>query len=137
MPFQQIDHTGDVGIEVSATSLEELFCEATRGLTDIITDLSSVEVKDERMIEVDGTDREQLLQRFLSELLFLFDTERFLCSECAIGSLTDTNITAVLKGEAFDPERHEGKTEVKAVTYHGMEIKEDNGTFRCTIILDI
>lgn len=137
MPYRTIDHTGDTGIAVEAPSLEELFAEAARGFTDIITDTGKVAAKEDRVIDVSGNDREQLLVRFLSELLFLFDTEKFLCAKAAIEELTEKTLRARIAGERFDPGKHPAKTAVKAVTYHGLNIQPKDGGYAATIIVDL
>jgi len=40
-------------------------------------------------------------------------------------------------GEEFDPLRHERRSEVKAVTYHMMDIKDENLDVMLQVILDI
>lgn len=137
MPYRTIDHTGDTGITVEAASLEELFAEAARGFTDILTDVSAVSAKEERVIEVAGADREQLLVRFLSELLFLFDTERFLCAETRVEQLTEKTCRARIRGENLDPQKHPTKTAVKAVTYHGLRVRETDAGYTATVIFDL
>jgi len=135
--YEQFDHTGDVGVKVYGATWEELFANAAYALFDIIADLTQVEPKLERRVEVSGTDLEALLVKWLSELNFYFVTEQELFAQFDIQELTDTHLRAVARGEKIDPQRHEVYTEVKAVTYHQLDVKPVNGQWTAQIIFDL
>jgi SHS2 domain-containing protein len=44
---------------------------------------------------------------------------------------------AVVKGEPFQEKIHMIKTEVKAVTYHQIQIQRENGRWKAQVILDL
>src|SRR2546425_969608 len=75
-----------------------------------------------------GADPTERLIHFLSDVLYLYDTERFLpAGVSALG----------VYGEPFDPTRHEAQREVKAVTHHGAAVESDERGYRATIVFDV
>ena len=132
-----IDHTADIGVDVFGATLKELFMHAAYALFDIITDLSKVEDVVEHKVKVTGIDREQLLVNWLSELLYLHDVKNLLFRDFCIMNITDNQLDASVRGEAFVEGKHVIKTEVKAVTYHMLEVKREEGRWTAQVILDI
>ena len=102
MSYELIDHTGDAGISVQGGTLEELFQEAAKGFTDVITEIDTIEAIEEKQITLSASDTEKLLVDWLSELLFLFDTERFLGREFTVTFPEPLRLEATVKGETFD-----------------------------------
>lgn len=136
--YQVFDHTADVGIEVTAPSRPELFETAALALFDLITDVGTVEPRSERQVAVSAQDTEELLVRWLSELLFLHDTEGEMFSRFVVSLLTPTHLTARIAGEPFDPSRHPVKTEVKAVTYHQVTVRtREDGVHEARLVVDV
>lgn len=132
-----IDHTADIGIDVFGNSLRELFTNAAFALFDIITDLSKVEGKAEYKISISGIDREQLLVNWLSELLYLHDTKNLLFKDFCIADIQDTQLNASIWGEVFREDKHVIKTEMKAVTYHGLSITQADQRWKARVIFDL
>jgi SHS2 domain-containing protein len=134
-----VDHTGDLGLDVSAPTLADLLAAAVLGLVDVIVDGETVVGRDGRNVEVTAPDRELLLVRLLREVLYVYDVERWLPAtvEVTVAAGTPVSARAELRGERFDPARHEVKTEVKAVTYHALEVRETARGLRARLILDL
>ncbi len=135
--YQHIDHTADVGIKIFGGTLKELFENAALGLFDIIANLEKVSPAVERQITVEASDREALLVNWLSELNFLFFTKREIYKEFVIENLDNFKLRAKAKGERIDYDRHEIFTEVKAVTYHHLYIKETPEGWEAQVIFDL
>lgn len=132
-----IDHTADIGIEAFGATLPELFSNAAFALFDIIADLDMVENKVTCNLEITGIDREQLLVNWLSELLYLHDVKNYLFKNFLITNLTDTHLSASVQGEAFVENKHIIKTEIKAVTYHGLSIVQEETQWKARVIFDL
>lgn len=124
--FEVLDHTADALLRAYGESIEECFANAAIGMFDIIADLSTVECVGESMIIVKNDDREGLLVDFLTELIYLYEVERVLPCDVSV-EMQKGELRATIKGEAIDPARHRIKTEIKAVTYHMLEINEEKG----------
>ncbi len=135
--YQHIDHTADLGIKVFGSTLAELFENAAFGLFDNITDLEKVNPNSEFRVEVQATDREALLVNWLSELNYLFLTRKELFASFHIREIEDEYLTATVAGEKLDLDRHEIYTEVKAVTYHKLYVKESARGWEAQVIFDL
>jgi SHS2 domain-containing protein len=135
--FEHIDHTADVGIKIYGATLPRLFEHAALGLFDIIANLDRVKTDLERTVSVKASDREDLLVRWLSELNYLFFTEREIYKQFKVESISDQAVSARVSGEQLDHDRHEIFTEVKAVTYHHLYITEGSEGWEAQVIFDL
>ncbi|WP_457654663.1 archease [Rhodocaloribacter sp.] len=135
--LREIDHTGDLGIEVEAPDLDTLYERAAWGMFALLTDLRTVAPRTSERVEVEADDREALMVWWLSELNYRHLTRRRLYCAFEVESRTDRRLVATVRGELFDPERHLLYTEIKAVTFHGLEIRRANGLWRVRIIFDM
>jgi SHS2 domain-containing protein len=70
-------------------------------------------------------------------LIFRFDTYGFIGKEVRIKNINENGVEAGIRGEEFDPERHERGLLVKAATYHNLRIEEKNGIWTAEVVLDI
>lgn len=135
--YETFDHTADLGLHVEAADLNTLFAEAARGLLSILVD-NPDEVRPLREVpfEIEGTAKDFLLFDWLNELLYRFETEGLLCSEFSI-DVTETGLTARARGESADPDRHRLAHEVKAITYHQLEVTQTPTGWQARVIVDI
>ncbi len=135
--FRLLDHTADLGILVYGRDLEELFSNAGEAFFDIITDLKRVRESTESIIRVEGPNLEDLMVRWLGELLYLHDVDGLLFRSFSIDEFRDGMLKARAKGETFDEKRHVIKTGIKAVTYHQIQVKKERGRWMARIIFDL
>jgi SHS2 domain-containing protein len=135
--YETFDHTADIGIRAFGRTVEEVFVHAAEALFEVLTDLDSIREHLTREVEINGSDREDLFVRWLGELLYLCEGEGYLFREFSIFHLTPTSLRATARGERFDPSRHEFKTEIKAVTYHQVEVAQKDGMWVGKVIFDI
>jgi len=135
--FEVLDHTADIGIIVYGEDLKGLFENAGEAFFHLITDMKRVRRRVERKIEIKGESLERLMVDWLSELLYLHDVENLLFKEFKVESVGENGLKAIVKGEPFQEGVHMIKTEVKAVTYHQIEVRKENGKWRAKIIFDL
>lgn len=135
--FRILDHPADLGIEAHGKTPAEAFEQAALGLVSIIADASTVEARDCRNVTLHGSDLEHLLVRWLEEILYLYDGEHFLAGRFQISQLEMGRLEAVVYGEPFDPTRHQPRMDVKAVTYHLLQVRVKTGKSRVQVFLDI
>jgi SHS2 domain-containing protein len=102
----------------------------------IVPDLDAVRPEQARRFEITGKERDYLLFDWLNELLYVFDTEHVLLSDFEV-HFTPEGLTATARGEQFDPERHCLDHEVKAITYHGLQVKQKATAWEAEVIVDI
>ena len=135
-PFWPINHTADTGLLIRGESLEELIVEATKGLTLLLAAEYQVRPTMRREIEVSAPDRAVLLVDFLSEILYLAQGDGLLAVKVWVHELSETVIKAEL-GLVSLADIGGLKQEIKAVTYHGLEIKETGAGLEATIVFDV
>jgi len=132
--YEELDHTADVGIRAHGATLDELFAAAAAGMFSLVADLRKVRAVGEVEVRVKADDLEALMVRWLSELLFLHETQRLLLKEFDV-RIAGTSLEARARGEAIDKKRHELKLNIKAVTYHRLRIDRKAGL--AEVIFDI
>ena len=126
--FEFLEHTADLYIAAYGESLEKAFENAAAAMFEGMTELDKIKPQIEDKVEVEGHDKQALLYNWLEALLVKFEIESKLYSRFKIARIEKTptgpKLTARIKGEPFDHNRHLSKVGVKAVTYHQMEIIE-------------
>ncbi len=135
--YKFINHTADVGIKVWGESLESLFENAAYSMFDILTELDKVKVKESLGVEIEGKRTDELLADWLRNLLYKFNGEGYLLREFNIEEISKKGLKAKVRGEKLDLSRHTLKTEIKAVTYHGLEVKKTGQGWEAQVIFDV
>ena len=141
MPWQVLDHTADAGVVVTAGDREALFAEALRALTDCITEVDRVRLRERRQLRLAADNVELLLVEWLGEVLYRFEVEGFVAAgarlEIADRSDGGLTLSGEIAGEPHDPGRHPHKVAVKAVTYHGLKLVRQHDGWLAEVIVDI
>ncbi len=133
--YELIDHTGDVGIRVTAATLPELFETAAGAMYDILVEAPDVATTLQETIELEG-ETDELLRAWLGELLYRFSVNEMIFRRFDI-QLDGTRLRARVGGAAMDRERHGVRTELKAVTYHGLSVRREGDAWIGEVIFDI
>ena len=138
--YKQIDHTADIAFEVSGESLEELFKASSKAWLTSVVDVTIFSQSENKKIELNSFSIEQLLVDFLSELNFNLFTKKWLCysvDDLSIEKKEDVwSLIATLTGNNISPEIHL-KHEIKAITFHQMNIKKSGKDFSTLLVFDI
>ena len=141
MTIRFLDHTADVAFEVTAPSLDDLFAEAAGALLETITDPGALRASLHRDFELAAPDLETLLVDWLGELIYVFEVDRQLFADAAVTASEGEGgprLEAVARGEPYDPDRHPIRVQVKAVTYHRLEVAcRPDGTWTARVVFDI
>ena len=138
IPYEIIEHTADVGLKVNGTTLKELFENAASGMFYIVAHKKSSANEHKKIqIKKEVEDFEELLVDWLSELLYIFDSQKILFSNFKILELNNGGVIGEAFGEKIDPSKNTLQTEIKAVTFHDLKIEEDKNGFSCNIIFDV
>jgi SHS2 domain-containing protein len=144
MAVEFFDHTADVGVRISAESLETLFSEAAVALTETVTDPAGVSGSSTVHVSLHTSDLDQLLVDWLSELVALFDIERFLAASAKVtireagGGSRDWTLEASVSGERCETARHPLRVLVKGITYHGLGIRRTaQGRWATSVVFDV
>ncbi len=136
-PFEILEHTADAGIVAHGGSLAEVYANAAAGMFALMADLEGVRQGEERRVYIEARDREGLLVRWLTELLYYLDAEEMLFSQFVVEDINDTSLRARVLGERIDPQRHRLHFGVKAVTRHMLEVAPEDSGYRAQVLFDI
>ena len=141
-PYRYLDHVADTRFIAYGESFGAVFENAAKAMFGVIADISNVSGDISFPVELTAPDAESLLVDWLSELLFLFDAEEVLLGRFTVETVGKTAdgslcLKAVVSGENTDPDVHEMKTEVKAVTYNGLRIEETKDGWEAEVVLDL
>jgi SHS2 domain-containing protein len=132
----------DAAFEATGDSLSELFTAAAGAVIETMVNPSSVGSRFERDIEHTEEDPASLLFDWLSDLVYLKDAEGVLF-HTALATVTREapsgkwRLRGRLIGESIDSSRHELRADVKAVTKHLYEVRQEDTRWRAKVVLDI
>ena len=135
--YEFFEHTADTGMVVRGDTLEQLLTNAAQGVVELLVESSPVIPTETRMIALSASSAEGLLRAWLKELLFWFETERFLPGDCHFDAISDTELRGRIVGERFDPRRHQAGAEIKGVTYHQFQVDRTPDGWQARIIFDL
>ncbi len=139
--YNILPHTADGKFQAFGRTLEEAFGNAALAMASLMWDWRNVGAEISYPVEIQGKDREQLLVKFLSEIIYLVETEAFLLGAVAELSIRRKGDGYALKARFLGDdlsEEHEVYGVVKAVTYNEMRIEktEDSG-FLVQVVVDM
>lgn len=135
-PYEVIEHTADVGIIAYGRTLEELFANAAAGMLRFLIDPAEVRRLQHRSVRVDADDREGLLVAWLNELLVVLNADGFIPAAFDVHEMSERHLVADVAGEPVDAARHRFRLDVKAATYHQLQIAR-NDVWRARVIFDV
>lgn len=135
--YEFLSHTADIRMFVEASTLEELYEGALQGMNAILDTKSESKRHDADQVyplQLSSLDQTTLLIDFLSDVLTAGYEMRVVYNTLEIHLLNDKTIEAELRGyhvERFDED-------IKAVTYHEAEVKQNNNSnWETVVIFDI
>ncbi len=143
--FEIVPHTADLKIRAYGTTLQELFRNALKGMFSSIKpqgpritykgELPEVRhFTAEHEVVVHSANRELLLIDFLSECLYLSDIHNEAYFDTRFKTFNDTELASTIYGVEITGFE---EVEIKAVTYHDLEMQEIEGVWQVTIVFDI
>ncbi len=135
--FVILDHPADLGIEAYGKTLSQAFEQAASGLTSVILDPSSVRRVESKQIVLEAGDLKQLLVRWLTEVLYLYDGLKFAPAHFKIRRLSAHGLMAEVQGENFDRQCHSTRIDVKAITYHQLKIGNRQSDYWVQVFIDV
>jgi len=138
LSIQYLEHTTDAFILVTAPSLTDAFTLAGQSVVDTTLDKKTIEEKEQRTLKVSGKDLRYLLFNWLEEVNYQLITEGFAIARFSldISKNSTYELKSTIFGELIDLKKHHFKVEIKAPTFHMMEIKQ-NGQVTMRFLLDL
>jgi len=131
----------DIAVRIHAPDLQGLFREAGRALASIeIDNCESIMPVTSRTIRCEAAALDLLLYEFLQELIFIKDVEKIILLPASVDITEDGDrsiLSAQAQGERIDRARHLTRTDVKAVTLHGLSVEQTGDGWVATVVLDV
>lgn len=137
MPFHLIDHTADLGIRIQARDLPELFETAAAALGEQLVEAPKAADFRHRRLDVSGEDWADLLINWLRELLACWHLDGYAVRRARCVALSPHKLSADVSFLPFDPAIHTPQQEIKAVTYHQLEVSPAAEGWQATVIFDL
>ena len=137
MSYRRVDPTADCGIQVWGKDLKSLFENAGLALFDLIADTQRVASGTECAIRVSGSDWADLMVNWLRELLYLWNGREWLVKEIEVTEILEFHLSARIRGEDFNAEKHRLNHEIKAVTYHRIQVGPHPDGWEAVVIFDV
>ena len=139
MTYSFLDHTADVKFIAEAETIENTFVDSAKALQEAICGKITILGQETKTFEIQGTNLENLLYKFLEEFLVLLDSEDFLLSEITSLELDQKtfNLKATITGDKAD--NYKFTNDVKAITYSEMFVKfnEEKNVWQTQVVLDV
>lgn len=134
--------TADVAFEAYGKTLEELFENCALALTAVMVDPKTVKpISQVATFHISQPTIEDLLFKFLSELVYRKDTEQLLFLKLQVKikklDVEGWKLDADLWGEKIKPKKHKLRADIKAVTWHMFKIEKIKNGYKAQVILDI
>lgn len=140
--YEILEHKADLKIRAYGGNKEELFQNSLFGMVESMrAGIKKPEESAKREIKIKSSDLPCLLVDFLSEVLYLSQVNKEIYHEAKfkkfIEPLTGPG-QAELQAELIGKKVTTFGQEIKAVTYHNLDIhQEENGNWQATVLFDI
>lgn len=139
MEFIYLEHTADLLFQAFGETKEELIVNSGKALCNAIIDLREVNAGEKIELEVKTEEEkfEEVLFKFLEELLFQIETREMIFSEFEVKELGEDYLKVECRGEKIDSKKHEVKTDVKAITRHDFKVWFYEEKWNALVLCDI
>lgn len=136
--WRVVPHTADARVAVRGRTLRALFDAAAAALLDLAGSADAARPRQRRSIVARGQSVDDLLVRWLTEILIVQEIGGWRARRCRIVRLDRRRLVArgTAEGEPYERDRHRGR-EIKAVTYHGLRIRRRAGGFSARVLFDV
>jgi len=127
-PFEYLEHTADVKFRAYGATIDEMLDNAASAMFISMIDAATIQEKESCKVVLEADDLERLAYDWLSEIVFLFETEGAVFSkfDARVSQGERWRLEATIGGERMDPKRHAFDSEVKAVTLHEFIIRKND-----------
>ncbi len=131
MAYRFVEHTAELGLELEASSLEDLLAEAARAFAELVAGSGSG-APARHVVELEVIEERTIVADWLNELVYLADASGFVPRRLGSFARTRTQIRAEVLGYEDEP-----RPLLKAVTYNDLELEDGHGGWRARVVLDV
>ena len=132
-----LDHTADLAIMVRGVDLPELFENAGRSLVHIMLGRQLPRKGSPRKISLSAQDLDDLMVRWLGEILYLLEGEHLIVTSVKVSFINPSRINASVRTVPFDSQVNKILCEIKAVTYHQIQVAPKGDHWEARVIMDV
>jgi SHS2 domain-containing protein len=137
MTFEELEHTADVRMKITAPTFLELLVEGGFALAETLYGEYHREPETVSFpIEAKGNEAVERIVNFLSELLFLTET-KYLVPVSFDLAANGCVVSGTVAGVLFDRAKHTGGIGVKGISYSGISLAKTVAGYELIIIFDI
>ena len=135
--YRLLNHTADLGMCVNGASQKILFENAGKALLEQLVDIKQPSGGKALPISLSASDYADLMVKWLSEILYLFNGENLVVEDISVKNIRENHINSTLTVIPFNNDKHDLIREIKAVTYHQIEVKQKNNLWTARVIFDL
>jgi SHS2 domain-containing protein len=132
-----LDHTADTGIEAEADSLSGLLEELAVAMFELIAPTPRTAARRWMEVTVRATAEEDLVVDVLSELLYLSEVADLIFCDFRMTTSADAGSVIIEAGGVPAEEVDSTGPPIKAVTYHGLVVRERSERWYARVYLDV
>ena len=130
----------DIAYEAYGKNLNEMFENAALAIFELSADIKTVDAKKKLKINLENEKIDNLLYDFLSEILFLKDSEYMVFRKVKVSVKEDDKkfkLKSTLEGDTINSEKQRLENDIKAITMHMFEVKKEKDKWKATVVVDI
>ncbi len=133
--YEFLPHTAEIKFKAYGKTISEVYQNAVLAVTSFIAKDNEIKPKKAKVVQISGTDKENLLYKLIEEQISLVDTENFITAKAQISVLGNN-----LKVEFFGDKASNYKDldEIKSPTYSEIYVKEtESHNWEVQMVLDV
>ncbi|PIP37865.1 MAG: hypothetical protein COX20_00380 [Desulfobacterales bacterium CG23_combo_of_CG06-09_8_20_14_all_52_9] len=135
--YRVIDHTADLGILIFAPTEKALYETAARALFALLVEGRASGKGSIKTLQLEGEDRADLMVIWLRELLYFWTGRGLLVQKADVTALDEHRLSATVWVYPYDPGRHLIQNDIKAVTYHQIQVNRTPSGWEAKVIFDV
>jgi protein archease len=130
--YRWVEHTGELEVWIEASTKAAIFVDAAAALAETFGAIRRGAPMVRREVSVVAPDDEALLVAWLNELLYLAETEDLRPQRVAALQLAGGSLQAEVEGRVSP-----ARSLVKAITFHRLQVAEQDGRWYARVVLDV
>jgi SHS2 domain-containing protein len=129
----------DCAMQIEGDDLDDLFATAATAVAELMVDPFTVPLTVERRVTLTAPALDLLMHDWLSELIYLKDSERlvFPVTSVTVRPEPPCRLVARMSGGAIDRESTGLRADPKAVTLHQLAVEPGARGWRARVVIDI
>ncbi len=136
-PFTYHEHTADIRFRASGKSFSEALANAMLAVANLMVPVKGVKNATEKSVSLSASGKERIVYDAIEEIIYLFETEKFVLASVASITAEDGRLSARLLGDTLRDGNYTAQLGVKAMTYHKLSVKEKEGLWTIEGVVDI